>query len=215
MRTSRISQQTARIANAMSPQKSTSAASRRVLSARSGNGPYVGGDAVVKLEDAEETAELAINTADSTVTTMLGKRKRGAGIVKLEVEERTSSPRRSSRKAVKVEEGGVDVKTPTKVARSPVKRISGPNGTVKTEAPANWEEVYAITTEMRKRVIAPVDTMGCEDLAEKTRSPRDQRLQTLIALMLSSQTKDPVTAAAIRSLQEGLPGGLNLESLLE
>nr|OQO30737.1 hypothetical protein B0A51_01861 [Rachicladosporium sp. CCFEE 5018] len=169
----------------------------------------------IKQEDTSEMAELPLDASDSTGPTTLGKRKRGAGIVKLEVEQTISSPRRSSRKVAKVEEGNADVKTPSKAVRSPAKRIAGPNGTAKTDPPANWEEVYAITTEMRKRVIAPVDTMGCEDLAEKTRSPRDQRLQTLIALMLSSQTKDPVTAAAIRSLQEGLPGGLNLESLLE
>ncbi|OQO14623.1 hypothetical protein B0A48_00004 [Cryoendolithus antarcticus] len=196
----------------MSPRKSRSEASRKVLSASTGNGPNI--DAV-KQEDADQTAGLPLDASDSTGTTTLGKRKRGAGVFKLEVEETTVSPRRSSRKVIKLEEGGAEVKTPSKASRSPAKRITGPAGVVKTEPPANWEEVYAITTEMRKRVIAPVDTMGCEDLAEKTRSPRDQRLQTLIALMLSSQTKDPVTAAAIRSLQEGLPGGLNLESLLE
>lgn len=57
--------------------------------------------------------------------------------------------------------------------------------------------------------------MGCENLAEEHRSPRDRRLQTLVALMLSSQTKDPVTAAAMKNLQAGLAGGFNLEALLE
>ena len=72
--------------------------------------------------------------------------------------------------------------------------------------PENWEQVYALTEEMRAKVLAPVDTMGCESLAEDKRSPRDKRFQTLVALMLSSQTKDPVTAAAVRRLQEDLPG---------
>jgi len=98
--------------------------------------------------------------------------------------------------------------------RQPAKRISGPNGSLKIEPPANWEEVYNITAEMRKRVLAPVDTMGCESLADASRSPRDKRLQTLIALMLSSQTKDTVTAAAIKNLQDNLEGGFTLESLL-
>ncbi|KAK3078537.1 alpha,alpha-trehalase nth1, partial [Teratosphaeriaceae sp. CCFEE 6253] len=56
--------------------------------------------------------------------------------------------------------------------------------------------------------------MGCESLAEESRSPRDRRLQTLVALMLSSQTKDTVTAAAMKNLQDNLPGGFTLESLL-
>ncbi|KXJ87753.1 DNA glycosylase, partial [Microdochium bolleyi] len=52
---------------------------------------------------------------------------------------------------------------------------------------------------------AAVDTMGCERLALATDSPRDQRFQTLIALMLSSQTKDTTNAVAMRRLQTELP----------
>ena len=101
-----------------------------------------------------------------------------------------------------------------KPRRQPAKRIKGPNGTVTVEPPTDWEKVYNMTAEMRKRVLAPVDTMGCESLHEVHRSPRDQRLQILTSLMLSSQTKDTVTAAAINNMQANLPGGLNLESLL-
>ena len=48
--------------------------------------------------------------------------------------------------------------------------------------------------------------MGCESLAERERTPRDQRFQTLIALMLSSQTKDTVLAPVMRGMQEKMPG---------
>jgi endonuclease-3 len=75
--------------------------------------------------------------------------------------------------------------------------------------------MYTITASMRARVLAPVDTMGCETLADRTRSPLDRRLQTLIALMLSSQTKDTVTAAAMKNLQQNIPGGFNLQGLLD
>ncbi|KAI1811550.1 DNA glycosylase [Poronia punctata] len=70
---------------------------------------------------------------------------------------------------------------------------------------------------------APVDTMGCERLASPTASPRDRRFQTLVALMLSSQTKDTVNAVAMNRLQTSLPAssssssakpGLNLENIL-
>lgn len=67
---------------------------------------------------------------------------------------------------------------------------------------------------MRSQWPAPVDTMGCESLADDTRSPRDQRFQTLVALMLSSQTKDTVTAVAMKNLQDNLPGGFTLESMI-
>lgn len=68
---------------------------------------------------------------------------------------------------------------------------------------------------MRSDIIAPVDTMGCESSANPNASPKDQRLQTLIALMLSSQTKDQVTFAAIQTLESTLPGGLCLQALLD
>jgi endonuclease-3 len=66
--------------------------------------------------------------------------------------------------------------------------------------------MYALTREMRNENVAPVDTMGCESLADRARSPRDQRFQTLIALMLSRQKKDTVTAVAMRGMQENMPG---------
>lgn len=103
--------------------------------------------------------------------------------------------------------------TPRKGRRQPAKKTKHHDGTVHVAPPANWEEVYNLTAEMRKRVLAPVDTMGCESLAEDHRSPRDKRLQTLIALMMSSQTKDTTTAVAMRNLQNGLPGGFCLASL--
>lgn len=67
---------------------------------------------------------------------------------------------------------------------------------------------------MRRNLQAPVDTMGCETLAQPDVPPRDQRLQTLVALMLSAQTKDTVTAAAMINLQQNMPGGFTLPSLL-
>ncbi|OTA96456.1 hypothetical protein M434DRAFT_392888 [Hypoxylon sp. CO27-5] len=63
--------------------------------------------------------------------------------------------------------------------------------------------------------------MGCERLAETSASPRDRRFQTLVALMLSSQTKDTTNAVAMKRLQTelpphapGAPAGLNLENVL-
>lgn len=114
----------------------------------------------------------------------------------------------TSRTEVKVETSlaAVTNSRPKKARRTPAKKVVASNGTVKIEAPANWEEMYAVTREMRKTLVAPVDTMGCERLADTTRSPRDQRFQTLVALMLSSQTKDTVTAVAMKNMQENMPG---------
>jgi endonuclease III len=68
---------------------------------------------------------------------------------------------------------------------------------------------------MRAEIPAPVDTMGCAVLANPTAPPKTQRFQTLISLMLSSQTLDTVTAPTIWNLQRVLPNGLDLQDMLD
>lgn len=46
------------------------------------------------------------------------------------------------------------------------------------------------------------------------RRSQDRRLSTLVSLMLSSQTKDPVTHQATMNLRNQLPGGLTVDALL-
>ncbi|KAG2231747.1 hypothetical protein INT48_007467 [Thamnidium elegans] len=82
------------------------------------------------------------------------------------------------------------------------------------QAPKDWDIVYDILETYRKAHKAAVDTMGCERLADRTSSPKVQRFQTLVSLMLSAQTKDTVTSAAVIKLQKELEGGLCLESIL-
>lgn len=110
-------------------------------------------------------------------------------------------------------------------ARKPARKTQDPTtGAETVAAPSDWQELYDAAKEMRltgAATNAAVDTMGCERLALPTASPRDQRFHTLVALMLSSQTKDTTNAAAMRRLQtelpphtEGAPPGLNLENML-
>lgn len=172
------------------------------------------------MHDANETPKVSPadtftpNGLKSEEPSSLGKRKRDGTIrspASINIESTTirQSPRKSMPGI-----GAPDEGKSGKPRRQPAKHVKGPNGSVKVEAPLDWERLYHVCAEMRKRVLAPVDTMGCESLAEDHRSPAEQRLQTLVSLMLSSQTKDTVTAAAMRNLQEKLPGGLTLDSLL-
>ena len=83
--------------------------------------------------------------------------------------------------------------------------------------PPHWEEMYSLVRSMRSRIPAPVDTMGCERLAQPVGgpiTPAISRFQTLVSLLLSSQTKDTVTATAVRKMQTLLPGGLTIPSIL-
>ncbi|XP_032675221.1 endonuclease III-like protein 1 [Odontomachus brunneus] len=66
--------------------------------------------------------------------------------------------------------------------------------------PPNWEIILENIREMRKHNTAPVDEMGCHKCADPDASPTVSRYQSLIALMLSSQTKDQVTHAAMKRL---------------
>eukprot|EP01097_Dermamoeba_algensis_P009197 TRINITY_DN638_c0_g1_i2.p1 TRINITY_DN638_c0_g1~~TRINITY_DN638_c0_g1_i2.p1 ORF type:complete len:232 (-),score=29.32 TRINITY_DN638_c0_g1_i2:44-739(-) len=65
---------------------------------------------------------------------------------------------------------------------------------------------------MRKKKDAPVDTMGCECLADKSEDPKVFRFQVLVSLMLSSQTKDQITAEATRSLMKH---GLTVQNMIK
>lgn len=105
------------------------------------------------------------------------------------------------------------------------KAVDATTGTTKIEPPSDWEAIYDAVRKMRapggRAYGAAVDTMGCERLADRSASPKDQRFHTLIALMLSSQTKDTVNAVVMRKMQTelppfepGAPPGLNLNNIL-
>lgn len=121
------------------------------------------------------------------------------------------------------------MKPPTpkrKPARKPARKAVDPDtGATSVEPPSDWEQIYELVRQMRApggaAHGAAVDTMGCERLADPAASPKDQRFHTLVALMLSSQTKDTVTAVVMRALQTELPAhkpgapvGLNVDNVL-
>ncbi|KAK9763093.1 alpha,alpha-trehalase nth1 [Basidiobolus ranarum] len=72
--------------------------------------------------------------------------------------------------------------------------------TIKEITPKNWKIVYEELREWRRNHIAPVDIMCCDKLADQHAEPEIFRFQTLVALMLSSRTRDEVTAEAMKNL---------------
>ncbi|KAF2214907.1 hypothetical protein CERZMDRAFT_66159 [Cercospora zeae-maydis SCOH1-5] len=206
MRTSRISKDTARVVNALTPPRRTAARQslRRFANSDANQSSTT---SIASDTELSHTAPLSPKTTETASHGTARKRKRE--------DTRRDDENESEEELEKatVVAGGAS-KRIRKARRQPSKKIKSEDGTVHIEPPANWEQLYDLTAQMRKRILAPVDTMGCESLAEKHRSPVDQRLQTLVSLMLSSQTKDTVTAVAMKNLQEGLPGGFDLEALL-
>nr|XP_050858482.1 endonuclease III-like protein 1 [Vespula vulgaris] len=66
--------------------------------------------------------------------------------------------------------------------------------------PSNWKRILENIQEMRKYKTAPVDEMGCHKCPDPNANDSIFRYQCLLALMLSSQTKDQVTHAAMKRL---------------
>ncbi|KAI4901590.1 hypothetical protein NFI96_012107 [Prochilodus magdalenae] len=67
--------------------------------------------------------------------------------------------------------------------------------------PPDWRKQLSFIREMRSGRDAPVDQMGAEKCFDPQASPEVMRYQVLVSLMLSSQTKDQVTAAAMQRLR--------------
>ncbi|GAA5951772.1 hypothetical protein JCM3765_003114 [Sporobolomyces pararoseus] len=130
-----------------------------------------------------------------------------------------SSDEEDFKPTIQDEEEESKPKPPKRKTSSPTKKAPL---SVAHPAPKNWEKQYEIIREQRKRIVAPVDMMGCEQGGRDPDEPvvelsrKDKKLSTLVSLMLSSQTKDPVTHQATQNLRNNLRlPGLKLESLLE
>lgn len=131
------------------------------------------------------------------------------------------------RKVVKKDEGSDEEVKDIKVKKekpSPSPKKSSPTKlraklTDAHPEPPRWKETYEIIRKQREGIVAAVDLMGCDAIAGmkdevQVISDRDRRLASLISLMLSSQTKDPVTHEATMNLRRNLKGGLCLEGIL-
>jgi endonuclease-3 len=67
--------------------------------------------------------------------------------------------------------------------------------------PKGWEVLYKGIQKIRSVTPAPVDTIGCNKLYDVDATRDVQRYHILISLLLSSQTRDEVNAAAMERLR--------------
>ena len=89
-------------------------------------------------------------------------------------------------------EKSVAVKVPPKPAKK--KKDTG-------KLPSNWRTVYDNIVKMRAETPAAVDTMGCDQCVDADGDEKVRRFQCLVSLMLSSQTRDPITFATMEQLK--------------
>ncbi|PKX98001.1 uncharacterized protein P174DRAFT_508360 [Aspergillus novofumigatus IBT 16806] len=216
MRTSRTSKETTSLLQALSPptRRQTRSSSRANVLQRfafnaGANGhtetaPTITG-AQSQQSDGDDTSSLSsADTVDIEDILEPPLKKRKSSPSSLSTKSTTRAPGKTvtKREAVKVESAK------PKSRRAPARKIKGDDGSIKIEPPSNWETIYSMVKKMRENnPTAPVDTMGCAELYWRSSSPRDKRFQTLIALMLSSQTKDTVTAVAMQRLHTELGDG--------
>ena len=192
MTSSRLVRGTAKFATAISqadftPRRQTRSFAAS-LQAFAYNGPETSGEAGkerVKSEDSEDDVS-SLSSAGSAYDLDIEdlpfgrapsrKRKRGVDGLSTAVTtvSTTTSTRTSPRKlGVKLEDGTIGKPEKVKKAkRQPAKRLVNAAGDEEVQPPGDWEEIYEAVREMRKEKLAPVDTMGCETLAEEHRTPR-------------------------------------------
>ncbi|KAL3460812.1 endonuclease III [Aspergillus heterothallicus] len=202
MRTSRTSKETAKVLQALSPpaRRQTRSSSHAGLFRDFAYNGSVNDTAPIKKED-DSSSLSSIDTVD--IEDILERptkkrRTRASPVVKGSPSLRTPE-KKIEKKTIKSEA------TSQKTRRAPARKIKSEDGSFTVEPPSNWETMYSIVKKMREsNPTAPVDTMGCAELYWRASSPRDRRFQTLIALMLSSQTKDTVTAVAMQRLHTEL-----------
>ncbi|KAF9809238.1 hypothetical protein IEO21_07467 [Rhodonia placenta] len=157
-----------------------------------------------------------------SVTPRRSKRAKHSASVKSEsvaevAEHVNCSPSRRTASVVK-ESGaasrcaGSSVASPSKQSVSKKKQVLA-DLEMPHPAPPRWREVYDTIKDMRSRVVAPVDTMGAGAAQLGETDPKCQRFSTLVSLMLSSQTKDEVTSAAVKRLRQAMGGSLSVDAI--
>ncbi|GAA5861633.1 hypothetical protein JCM8547_000689 [Rhodosporidiobolus lusitaniae] len=170
---------------------------------------------------AETNSSSALITS-SSVSSSPARRTRSRAAAKLEDAEGADKDEGEVKHEQQEEEKSKKTAKSPRKPRAHVEKLEKPH-----PAPARWEETYEVIRKQRETIVAPVDTMGCEqggrdrakteedgeDVKPDVESEQDRRLSVLVSLMLSSQTKDPVTHQATMNLRQNLPGGLTLSAL--
>lgn len=225
MRTSRTSRDTAKVLQSLSPPirrqtRDSNVSALKSFAYNANATPTVKTEpehvlvtpslSAVKSDDESSLSELSeADTADieDLLEPPLKRQKRNASPIHPRVLKQSTSSRTPRKVIVKDETDQKSTPAP-KQRRLPARTTRGIDGSVKVEPPSNWETMYEKVKRMREaNPTAPVDTMGCSELYWRASSPIDRRFQTLIALMLSSQTKDTVTAVAMQRLHTELGDG--------
>lgn len=190
MHVSRIAREASRLTGTASPtSRSTRLQARRFAQSLS---TYVAnGVSATKSEEEEELIKEAVESGDDSSElssagstfnvdienfpislTGARKRKRGTDSAPMTASSITTTSSRPTHRKANSKTNVQDKKKPRSAKRQPARKVIKEDGQVEIHPPRQWEETYDAVKEMRKKIPAPVDTMGCETLAEAHASPR-------------------------------------------
>ncbi|XP_004521324.1 endonuclease III-like protein 1 [Ceratitis capitata] len=166
---------------------------------------------IVKVQDIEDTLGASLFSPVQTRQqrkinkTQLKKliepnKLESADNTKKKVFEPVATKTDSKLKDIGVKQGSLVDNIKDAADKSVLNAIDQPKGSVKWE-PENWRLILQNIRKMRSDAKAPVDTMGCHKCSDDEADEKTQRFQKLVALMLSSQTKDEVTFEAMQRLK--------------
>lgn len=197
MKTSRVARETARVTTSFSPTDFTPRRQTRLFAASLQAFTSNGDDSLQKLgknvlkheepENDESPLSSLGSRGDFDIEDLLlevsSSRKRRRGIDGPSTVVATTSTYTSTRVSprnagAKTED--VAIKKVKRARRQPPKGIVNEAGEEEIQAPANWEEIYNAVKEMRRERLAPVDTMGCETLADERVTPRVSRPWSIV-----------------------------------
>lgn len=149
-----------------------------------------------------------------------GKRRVANAAKKISPKKLKTEPEKNDSESPVIEDTSPYFQKPKNKSKKLVKEENGTNDiediakNVETWKPLDWEATLDHIREMRKNSDAPVDSMGCDKCMDDSAPPEVLRFQSLVSLMLSSQTKDQVTFAAMERLRK-YEKGLTIDSVLE
>ncbi|XP_054731035.1 endonuclease III-like protein 1 [Anastrepha obliqua] len=153
---------------------------------------------VVEVQDIEDTIKAPFF---SPVQTRQQRKLNQTQILEFPTKPQTTGPTAESSGLKKeTAKPGTSPKNIDVAATTTTKKVKKDfESTMKWE-PKDWRLMLDNIRIMRT-VDAPVDTMGCHKCSDDKADEKTQRFQKLVALMLSSQTKDEITFDAMQRLK--------------
>mmetsp|Transcript_25782 Transcript_25782/g.56061 ORF Transcript_25782/g.56061 Transcript_25782/m.56061 type:complete len:338 (+) Transcript_25782:106-1119(+) len=144
----------------------------------------------------------ASREGNSVAATASPTKRKAVAVASSSSSPKSKAKSKGSTVAVKKKTTTTTTTTTTQVVAKGVSKFfaSGKGTSLKPNIPDSWKADWPIIKKLRETRDAPVDTVGCERLADPKACKADWEWQCLVSAMMSSQTKDQANAEAMATL---------------